>query len=271
MAFVETRDRGGVRVVTLNRPEARNAMHAAMRAELRAALAPVNGDPAIRAVVIAGAGGKAFCAGNDLAETRALTAPASGAWVESLRRSHSAIRNLDKPCVAAIEGAAAGAGLQIALLCDLRIGGPGARIGQPEINVGLASVIGVQLMELALGHARTQDLALSGRLVDSAEALAIGLLDRVVPADALLDEAETAARFLADRPPGAFRLSKRRLRDMTQAAFDSAFHAAAELQREAYESGEPQAIMARFFTARERKSGSARRGPEVRRAPRAAG
>ena len=271
MAFVETRDRGGVRVIALNRPEARNAMHAAMRAELRAALAPVNGDPAIRAVVIAGAGGKAFCAGNDLAETRALTAATSGAWVESLRRSHSAIRNLDKPCVAAIEGAAAGAGLQIALLCDLRIGGPGARIGQPEINVGLASVIGVQLMELALGHTRTQDLALSGRLVDSAEALAIGLLDRVVPADALLDEAETAARFLADRPPGAFRLSKRRLRDMTQAAFDSAFRAAAELQREAYESGEPQAIMARFFTARERKSGSARQGPEVRRAPRAAG
>ena len=255
MAFIEVADREGVRTITLNRPEALNAAHAAMRAEIRAALAPVNDDPAIRAVIVTGAGGKAFCAGNDLAETRALTAATSGAWIEALRLHHRAIRDLDKPCVAAVNGVAAGAGLQIALLCDLRIGCPATRIGQPEINVGLASVIGVQLMELAIGHARTQDLALSGRLAGAEEALAMGLLNRIVAADALMDEACEAARFLAARPPGAFRLSKRRLRDMTQAAFDSAFHAALELQRAAYESGEPQAVMARFFaTRRERKS-----------------
>ena len=250
MEFIEVEDRDGIRIVALNRPEARNAMHGGMRREIRAALAPVNDDPAIRAAVVTGAGGKAFCAGNDLAETRALDAAASDGWVADLRRHHEAIRDLDKPCVAAVNGVAAGAGLQIALLCDLRFGEPETRIGQPEINVGLASVIGVQLMELALGHARTQDLALSGRLVDAEEALRIGLLDRVVAADALPAEAVAAARFLADRPPNAFRLSKRRLREMTQAAFDSAFEAAARLQREAYESGEPQAVMDRFFERR---------------------
>ena len=250
MNHIDIADTDGVRVVTLNRPEARNAVHAAMRAEIRDALAPVDEDPAIRAAVITGAGGKAFCAGNDLAETRALDAASSAGWVADLRRHHEAIRGLDKPCVAAVNGVAAGAGLQIALLCDLRIAAPGARIGQPEINVGLASVIGVQLMAQAIGHARTQDLALSGRLVEASEAVRLGLFDRIAAAETLLPEALEAARFLADRPPVAFRLSKRRLREMTQAAFDSAFEAAARLQREAYESGEPQAVMARFFARR---------------------
>lgn len=250
MAFVDTRDDDGIRTVTLNRPEARNALHAEMRAEIRAALAPVNADPAIRAAVVTGAGGKAFCAGNDLAELVRLDAEDAAAWVDDLRRCHEAIRNLDKPCVAAVNGVAAGAGLQIALLCDLRVGEPGTRIGQPEINVGLASVIGVQLMTLAIGHARTQDLALSGRLADADEALRIGLLDRVVAADSLAAEAAAAARFLADRPPNAFRLAKRRLRETTRGAFDSAFAAARRLQRSAYESGEPQAVMARFLERR---------------------
>ena len=257
MTLVEVADAEGVRTITLNRPAARNAVHAAMRVEIRAALATVDDNPAIRAVVVTGAGA-AFCAGNDLAETRSLDAANCAAWVEDLRRHHDAIRNLDKPCVAAVNGVAAGAGLQIALLCDLRIGQPATRIGQPEINVGLASVIGVQLMELALGHAHTQDLALSGRLVAAEEALRIGLLNRIVPADALLREAAGAARFLADRPPNAFRLSKRRLREMTQAAYESAFEAALRLQREAYESGEPQAVMARFFDLRKREGESTR-------------
>ena len=251
MEFIEVADNDGISVITLNRPAARNAVHAAMRAEIRAALAPAADDPAIRAVVVTGAGA-AFCAGNDLAEARSLDADSCAAWVSDLRRHHDAIRNLDKPCVAAVNGVAAGAGLQIALLCDLRLGQPATRIGQPEINVGLASVIGVQLMELALGHAHTRDLALSGRLVAAEEALRIGLLNRIVPAGELMAEAMNAARFLADRPPNAFRLSKRRLREMTQTAWDSAFEAALRLQREAYATGEPQAVMARFFDRRKR-------------------
>ena len=250
MDFIEVRDEDGVRIVTMNRPEARNAMHAGMRAEICAALAPVNDDPSVRAVVVTGAGDKAYCAGNDLAETRGLDAAGCDAWVAGLRRHHEALRNLDKPCVAAVNGVAAGGGLQSALLCDLRIGQPATRIGQPEINVGLASVVGVRLMALALGHAHTQDLALSGRLVGADEALRIGLLSRVGAADALLAKAVAAALFLAERPPNALRLSKRWLREMTQSAFDSAFEAASRLQREAYESGEPQAVMARFFAAR---------------------
>lgn len=247
MKFIDVRDEDGIRTITLDRPRARNASHAGMRTEVEAALAPVNGDPGIRAVVVTGAGDRAFCAGNDLAETAGLDARSSTTWVADLRRHHDAFRDLDKPCVAAVNGVAAGAGLQIALLCDLRVGHPGARIGQPEVNVGLASVIGVQLMELALGHSRTRDLALSGRLVEAEEALRIGLLDRLVGTDALMGGALREARMLADKPPTAFRLSKLRLREMTQAAWDSAFEAAARLQPMAYASGEPQAAMSRFL------------------------
>lgn len=250
MKFIDVHNDDGIRTITLNRPGARNASHAGMRSEILTTLAPVNDDPAIRAVVITGAGDKAFCAGNDLAETRGLSERTSGTWVADLRRHHDTFRNLDKPCVAALNGVAAGAGLQIALLCDLRIGHPDTRIGQPEINVGLASVIGVQLMELPLGHSRTQDLALSGRLVKAEEALRIGLLDRLVAAEELMEEALQEARMLAEKPPTAFRLSKLRLREMTQGAWDSAFEAATRLQPMAYASGDPQAAMARFFDRR---------------------
>lgn len=247
MDNIRTEMRDTVLLLTLNRPESMNAVNAPMRAEIRDALAPVNDDDGIHAVVITGAGEKAFCAGNDLAETAAFDPEQAEAWVADLRSFLSAIRALDKPCIAAVNGVAAGAGLQIALCCDLRVGHAKTRIGQPEINVGLASVIGVQLLELALGHARTQDFALTGRLADADECLALGLLTKIVAEDLVLDEAIATALDLCTRPTNALMLTKRRLRQMSHAAFEDAFAAAAGLQRAAYRSGEPQAAMAKFF------------------------
>ncbi len=250
MEFIETRTADGFLIVTFARPAVRNALHAAMRAEVVEALAPVNRREDLRGVVITGAGNKAFCAGNDLAETAAFSADEAVAWVDDLRHFLTAIRDLDKPCVAAVNGLAAGAGFQVALLCDARIGHAGVRLGQPEINVGLASVIGVQLMALTLGHLQTRDLALTGRLVESEEAQRLGLLSRIVPEEEVRDVAIAEAKALAEQPVNAFRLTKIRLRQMTQAAFDDAFVAAAPLQRAAYESGEPHKIMAKFLERR---------------------
>jgi enoyl-CoA hydratase/carnithine racemase len=250
MEFIETRTADGIFIVTFARPAASNAVHAAMRAEVVEALAPVNRREDLRGVVITGAGNRAFCAGNDLAETAAFSADEAVAWVDDLRRFLTAIRDLDKPCIAAVNGVAAGAGFQVALLCDARIGHAGVRLGQPEINVGLASVIGVQLMALTLGHLQTRDLALTGRLVESEEAQRLGLLSRIVPEDEVLEAAIGEAKTLTEQPVNAFRLTKMRLRQMTQAAFDNAFEAAAPLQRAAYESGEPQKIMAHFLERR---------------------
>ena len=250
--LIQIEDKDGIRVLTLNRPESRNALNAAMRDAIRAALAPVNGDAAIAGVVVTGAGERAFCAGQDLAEAREFDPARAEVWVKDLRAFLSSVRDLDKPCVAAVNGVAAGAGYQLALLCDLRIGHAGVRMGQPEINAGLASVIGVHLMSLTLGHAQTRDLALTGRLVEAEEALRLGLLTRLVPAAEVLDEARAAVRELAAKPPNALRLTKRRLRQMTQAGFDEVFEAAVPLQRAAYASGEPQAAMAKFFARTKR-------------------
>ncbi len=236
----------GIRVVTLNRPRALNAFNAKMRDELRHVLGRVNEDSATRAVVITGAGEKAFCAGQDLVEASNFDPALADAWVEDLRTCYETIRGLDKPCVAALNGVAAGAGIQIALLADMRIGHSGLRMGQPEINVGLASVIGVHLLTLSLGHARAVDLALTGRLMDAEECHRIGLVNKLVPVGQVLDEALACANELASKPVNAMRLTKKRFRDATQAGFDATLAAAAPLQVDAYRSGEPHEAMARF-------------------------
>jgi enoyl-CoA hydratase/carnithine racemase len=250
MQFIETRIENRILILTLARPEVRNAAHAGLRAEVVDALAPVHARADIDAVVVTGAGDKAFCAGNDLAETAALDPDTAVEWVADLRRFLTAIRDLDKPSVAAVNGVAAGAGFQVALLCDSRIGDATTRMGQPEIKVGLASVIGVRLMDLTLGHLLTRDLALTGYLLNAEQADSLGLLNRLVPEGKTLDEAIAEAKGLAEISPNAMRLTKEGLRRMTQSAFDEAFEIAAPLQRAAYESGEPQKIMAKFLEKR---------------------
>ncbi|MCP5368615.1 MAG: enoyl-CoA hydratase/isomerase family protein [Hyphomicrobiales bacterium] len=239
--------RGEVTVLTLNRPAARNALDAALRAEVMAALAAFNGDDARRALVLTGAGDRAFCAGQDLTEVRSLDAAGALAWQDDLGAYLAAFRDLDKPIVAAVNAAAAGAGYYTALLCDMRVGHPGIRMGQPEINVGVPSILGTRLMYLTLGHATTVDLTLTGRLVDGEEALRLGLVNELVPAARVLDRAVDLARELGAKPPLAMKLTKQALREMTQPLFDGALETGRRLQPVAYASGEPQRAMAAFL------------------------
>lgn len=245
-----TQAHGDVVRLTINRPEARNALNFAAMDALDALLPRLNADPAVRGVVITGAGDQAFSAGMDVKIAATFDAESAARWMARLKTFFSSLRNVDKPLVAAVNGVAAGAGYQVALLCDVRIGHAGARMGQPEINLGLASVIGAQLMNLSLGHSRTVELTLSGRLMDGAECHALGLFHRLVEADAVVSAALDLAHRLGQKPPTAMRLTKRRFREVTQAAFDAAFEAGARLQAEAYASGEPQAVMAAFIAQR---------------------
>lgn len=237
-------------VVFLNRPEVLNAVTSAMRVELCKVLASVNDDPSMRAVVITGAGGKAFCAGQDLKEASTFTSNDAGEWMEQTRRMFSAIRDLDKPCVAAVNGVAAGAGLQIALLCDLRVGCNLTRMSQPEIKAGLGSVLGSHLLSLYFGHARSAELSLTARFVAAQECLEIGLLNKLVENGSVLSAALEVAEDLTLQPIGAFQLTKKRYRQTTQTGFDDAFSAAHQYIYEAYETGEPQAIMSEFKKGR---------------------
>jgi len=234
-------------VVLLNRPDLRNAINYQLIDEVEETLSALNQDNSCQAIVLSGVGERAFCAGMDLNVARGLDADSSADWMVRLKRLYESVRWLDKPCVAAVNGAAAGAGYQLALLADLRVGHKGVRFGQPEINVGLASILGAHIMAPFLGHARTVELTLSGRLMDGEECFKLGLFNHLVDASEVRAKAIARAKELATKPPTAMRLTKQRFREDSQAAFDATFEIAARLQRKAYASGEPQRVMAEYF------------------------
>jgi enoyl-CoA hydratase/carnithine racemase len=241
----------GIGTVTLNKPRKLNAWDTPMRAEVAEALRSWNGDARVRAVIMTGAGERAFSAGQDLDETEKFQSGGEGAaWFQSWRDFYNAIRNLDKPCLAALNGVAAGSAFQAAMLTDVRVGHPGVRMGQSEINSGIPSVTGPMLMLPRIGLSRTMELTLTGRIMEAAECHAIGLIHHLVEPQHVMNKTREVAEMMAAKPAIAMRLTKARFRQVTQAAFDEAFENGGAYQAEAFASGEPQAAMRVFFTER---------------------
>lgn len=243
---------GTVALVTLNRPERLNAVNGALRAALIRTLGELNRDDRVRAVVITGAGDRAFCAGQDLEEAVAVEWTQLVPWLSSTRDMYQAVRDVDKPCVAALNGVTAGAGFQIALCADWRVVAPTTRIGQPEVKAGLPSIVGSYLMTLHVGMTHNVQASLSGDLISGQRAYEIGLVTELVDGDVLAASVKRAHE-LAQRPPAAVRLTKQRLREMTQSGFDDAVVAGIRAQLECYSNGEPQAAMSSFLSARAAK------------------
>ncbi|KAK48656.1 enoyl-CoA hydratase [Caballeronia jiangsuensis] len=237
----------GVALVTLNRPAKLNAVNQALRASLIDTLARLNGDAAVRAIVLTGAGERAFCAGQDLEEAASVDIARIPPWLDNQRAMYQAVRDLDKPCIAALNGVAAGAGFQIALCADWRIAAMNARIGQPEVKAGLASIVGSYLMTLHVGMTHNVQMSLSGDLIDARRAYEIGLVTELAEQSSVLGVSLERATKLARLPPHAIRLSKQRMRAMTQPGFDAACAAGIEAQTECYAQGEPQAAMRAFL------------------------
>ncbi len=239
-----------VAVITLNRPEILNAWHKPMRDQLVAALEAADDNPDIRAIVLTGAGPRAFSAGQDFAEAHDFDADAAETWIAEWERLYGVIRSLTKPIISALNGVAAGSAFQVALLTDLRIGHAGVRMGQPEINTGIASVTGPWIIREHVGLARTIDLVLTGRMMDAEEAHSIGLINRLVAEEEVLDRAIELARELGAKNPLAMRLARQRLSEMTEAGFHDCIEASVRIHREAYGSGEPAKLMERFYADR---------------------
>ena len=242
----------GIATLTLNKPWKLNAWDTPMRAEITAVLHEWNRDGRVRAVILTGAGERAFCAGQDLEETEKFQSGHDGAnWFQSWRDFYNSIRDLDKPCLAALNGVAAGSAFQAAMLTDVRVGHPGVRMGQAEINSGIPSVTGPMLMLPRIGLSRTVELTLTGRMMDAEECRAIGLIHYLVERpDQVMGKTRELAEMMAAKPAIAMRLTKARLRQVTQAAFDEAFANGGAYQAEAFASGEPQAAMRVFFAER---------------------
>jgi enoyl-CoA hydratase len=193
---------GAVAVLTINRPQVLNALNTPTMDELRRAVLEIKHDDTVRVLVITGAGEKSFVAGADINEL-AVQTPTQGKE-HALRGQHvfDLIENLGKPVIAAINGFALGGGCELALACTLRIAAETARLGQPEINLGIIpGYAGSQRLPRLVGKGVALDLLLTGRQVTADEALRIGLVNRVVPASELANEARKLAGELASKAP----------------------------------------------------------------------
>lgn len=197
---------GPIAVVTANRPKVLNALNAVMIGELERLAAELAADAAVRAVILTGAGDRAFIAGADIGELAQLTP--SSAWTLSRRgqRLCDQIEQLGKPVIAAINGFALGGGCEIAMACTLRVAADTARLGQPEINLGLfPGYGGTQRLARIIGKGRALEMLLTGKTITADEALSAGLVNRVVASASLMDEVRALAGDLASKPAVAMR------------------------------------------------------------------
>jgi enoyl-CoA hydratase len=201
----------GVALVTIDRPEALNALSSAVIAGIADACARLDADPDCRAIVFTGAGTRAFAAGADVAEMAGESA--SGIAASGRFDAWEAIGNVRKPTIAAVRGYALGGGLELAMACDMLVLGDDARVGQPEIRLGvLPGAGGTQRLTRAIGKARAMELILTGRIIDAAEADRLGLATRVVPAAETVAVALDIAASVAAMPPLAVRTAKEAVR-----------------------------------------------------------
>jgi enoyl-CoA hydratase/carnithine racemase len=221
----------GIVQMTLNRPDRLNAMTVTMFDELESVARAIGDDRDIRVVVLTGAG-KAFCAGYDLDDADRLPSLTPLEMLdqqERAARALAAVRGMRIPVIAAINGAAAGGGLSLALAADIRIGSPAARFNAAFVRIGLsAGDLGASwLLTRLIGPAQAAEFAYTGRIMEAAEAERLGLLNSVVPAEELLPAAVTMATQISANSPGGVQLSKRALQANLEV---SSFAAALELE-----------------------------------------
>jgi enoyl-CoA hydratase len=216
----------GVALLTLDRPDALNALDFALIAELVDAAEGLDADAACRAMVITGAGERAFAAGADIREL-AVQTPVT-LTVDNDFHRWERLKRIRKPMIAAVRGVALGGGFELAMLCDLLVAADDAQFGQPEIKLGvMPGAGGTQRLTRAIGKAKAMELVLTGRTMDAREAEAHGLVTRVVPAEATVEAALELAARIAAMPPVAVIAAK----EAVNRAFELPLEAGLEFER----------------------------------------
>jgi len=218
--FVKVDVDEAIATIRLDRPPM-NALNSAVQAEIAAAATAVSGDPRVRAVILYG-GEKVFAAGADIKEMAEAGYAQMTSDSRRLQDSLTAVARIGKPVVAAITGYALGGGLELALCADFRVAGRGAKVGQPEILLGLIpGAGGTQRLPRLVGPARAKDIVFTGRFLDAAEALAIGLVDKVVPDAEVYQAARDLVARYAAGPAIALRAAKQAIDDGMDAGLDT--------------------------------------------------
>ena len=242
---IQQQDR--IAILTLNRPDALNALTQKLARAITDCLVELDTATNVDGIVLTGAGNKAFCAGVDLQEAIGIKVDEIEEWFGSVCNIYRQILLTNKPVIAALNGVAAGGGFQMALVSDQRIAHAGIKMGQPEINAGIPSIMGSYWMGLHLGWSKNQELSMTGRLLPANEAKELGLINHLVEPNFLLSKACLVAKEFAAKPPTAWKRTKSRFREIALAGFEEAFRAGVLGQQEAYAKGEPQEIMMNFL------------------------
>lgn len=197
-----------VATVTINRPDKLNALNSACKTELQIVFTDLRTNPEVDAVIITGAGEKAFIAGTDIAELTSLNAQTGKEFSAGGQAIFDLIQHLGKPVIAAVNGFALGGGCELALACHIRVASDNAKFGQPEVNLGIIPGYGgTQRLTRLIGPGSAAEMILTGNSIDATEALRIGLVNKVVPKGELLSAAETIARAIIAKGQLSVRMS----------------------------------------------------------------
>lgn len=204
-----TERRGPILIVTLNRPQRMNALDRETLAKGGKLIKDLNFDKEVRAVIVTGAGDKAFCAGADLKEREGMTMADVRLYIRTIRDTFTDIENLPVPVICAINGVALGGGLELALACDIRIASPNAKLGLTEVTLGIIpGGGGTQRLPRLIGRGKAKEMLLLGQQVTAEEALDIGLINRIAPEGKLLDVAMEMAEKIVNNSPIAVQQAK---------------------------------------------------------------
>jgi enoyl-CoA hydratase len=246
-------ERGAVAHLTVHNEAKLNTLDRALMDEFVAAVEALASRDDLRALVLSGGGEKAFIGGANIPEMAALDRTSAEGYIRLVHRTCDCLRQLPVPVVARIDGYALGAGLEVAVSCDLRVASTRARFGMPEVKVGIPSVVEAALIPGLIGFGRARELLMLGEIIDAETALRWGLVERVVAPDALDREVEKIVAALLTAGPQAVRIQKQLMRDWESLPIDRAIAAGIDAFVRAFDTDEPRRLLSAFAS---RKRGS---------------
>jgi enoyl-CoA hydratase/carnithine racemase len=247
---VTRREGGAVATVTVDNEAKLNVLGAASMRELVGAMAALSDDDALRAVVLTGAGERAFIGGMDINDMARLSAATAGPFIELVHRACAVMRECPVPVIARIRGYALGGGLEIAAACDLRVATTDSRFGMPEVKVGIPSVVEAALLPGLVGWGRTCELLYTGETIDAATALAWGLVEEVVEPASLDASVERRLAAILAAGPRAIRIQKRLMQRWEDQNVSQAIRSGVDAFVESWATDEPKRLMQDFLDRR---------------------
>lgn len=245
------RDERGIGLLTIRNAAKLNTLNTAVMTELIDAVEQLGRDPGLRAMVLRGAGERAFIGGADISEMAGLDASTARAFITLVHRSCDVLRRLPVPVIARIQGYVFGAGVEVAAACDMRVASTDAVFGMPEVRLGVPSVVEAALLPQLIGWGRTRQLLLTGNRIDAATALSWGLVENVVPADQLDAVVQDLLDAILASEPRAVRLQKALITDWENLSLNQAIQRGIDRFAEAWETDAPQRLMRAFEQERQ--------------------